>query len=102
MEQAKLLLANVTFCDDAYSCAENAFALVIVTEWEQFRALDFKRLKATMARPVLVDLHNIYRAEEIARHDFVYEGIGRSVRTGPSDVAENATVSESQPLVPAH
>jgi UDPglucose 6-dehydrogenase len=102
MEQAKLLLANVTFCDDAYSCAENASALVIVTEWEQFRTLDFKRLKATMARPVLVDLHNIYRAEEIARHDFVYEGIGRSVRTGPSDVAENATVSESQPLVPAH
>ena len=99
MEQAKPLLPNVTFCDDAYSCAENASALVIVTEWEQFRALDFKRLKATMARPVLVDLRNIYRAEEIARHGFVYEGIGRSARTKPNDVPENA---ESQPLVPVH
>jgi UDPglucose 6-dehydrogenase len=99
MEQARPLLPNVTFCDDAYSCAEDASALVIVTEWEQFRALDFKRLKATMARPVLVDLRNIYRAEEIARHGFVYEGIGRSVRARPNDVAENA---DSQPLVPVH
>jgi UDPglucose 6-dehydrogenase len=102
MEQAKPLLPNVTFCEDAYSCAENASALVIVTEWEQFRALDFKRLKATMARPVLVDLRNIYRAEEIARHGFVYEGIGRSVRTRPNVVAENATISESLPLAPLH
>jgi UDPglucose 6-dehydrogenase len=78
MEQAKPLLANVTFCDDAYSCAEGASALVIVTEWEQFRALDFVRLKATMASPVLVDLRNIYRAEEVARHGFAYEGIGRA------------------------
>ena len=78
MEQAKPLLANVTFCADAYSCAEGASALVIVTEWEQFRALDFARLKATMARPVLVDLRNVYRPEEIARHGFAYEGIGRA------------------------
>ena len=45
MEQAKPLLANVAFCEDAYACAEGAAALVIVTEWEQFRALDFARLK---------------------------------------------------------
>jgi hypothetical protein len=85
MEQAKPLLANVTFCDDAYSCAIGASALVIVTEWEQFRALDFKRLKAIMARPVLVDLRNIYRAEEIARYGFVYEGIGRNAQTKHND-----------------
>ena len=77
MEQAKPLLANVTFCDDAYACAEGASALVIVTEWEQFRALDFARLKAIMVRPVLVDLRNIYRPEEVARHGFVYESVGR-------------------------
>ena len=77
MEQAKPLLANVTFCDDAYACAEGASALVIVTEWEQFRALDFKRLKTIMVRPVLVDLRNIYRPEEVARHGFVYESVGR-------------------------
>ena len=49
MEQAKPLLANVAFCKDAYDCAEGASALVIVTEWEQFRALDFARLKKVMA-----------------------------------------------------
>jgi UDPglucose 6-dehydrogenase len=77
MEQAKPLMANVSFCSDAYSCAEGASALVIVTEWEQFRALDFKRLKSVMALPVLVDLRNIYSPEEVARHGFAYEGVGR-------------------------
>ena len=78
MEQAKPLLDNVVFCDDAYSCAEGASALVIVTEWEQFRALDFARLKTIMERPVLIDLRNIYRPEEVARHGFVYESVGRA------------------------
>ncbi|MBI3702470.1 MAG: UDP-glucose/GDP-mannose dehydrogenase family protein [Rhizobiales bacterium] len=78
MEQAKPLFANVTFCDDAYSCAEGAAALVIVTEWEQFRALDFARLKTLMASAVLVDLRNVYRPEEVARHGFAYEGVGRA------------------------
>ena len=77
MEQAKLVLANVTFCKDAYDCAAGASALAIVTEWEQFRALDFARLKAAMQRPVLVDLRNIYRPSEVLRHGFSYEGIGR-------------------------
>jgi UDPglucose 6-dehydrogenase len=78
MEQAKPMLANVSFCDDAYSCAEGASALVIVTEWEQFSALDFDRLKTVMERPVLVDLRNIYLPEEVAAHGFVYESIGRA------------------------
>jgi UDPglucose 6-dehydrogenase len=78
MEQAKTAVSNVTFCKDAYACAEGASALVIVTEWEQFRALDFARLKQVMERPVLVDLRNIYRPEEVARHGFVYESVGRA------------------------
>ncbi|HVZ50440.1 MAG TPA: UDP-glucose/GDP-mannose dehydrogenase family protein, partial [Pseudolabrys sp.] len=61
MEQAKGVVDDVTFCADAYHCAEGASALVIVTEWEQFRALDFERLKQVMERPVLVDLRNVYR-----------------------------------------
>jgi UDPglucose 6-dehydrogenase len=77
MEQAKAAIANATFCNDAYACAEGASALVIVTEWEQFRALDFARLKTVMERPVLVDLRNIYQPEEVARHGFVYESVGR-------------------------
>ena len=77
MEQAKTVIGNVTFCDDAYSCAEGASALVICTEWEQFRALGFDRLKSIMERPVLVDLRNIYRPEEVARAGFAYESVGR-------------------------
>ena len=77
MEQAKPMVSNVAFCQDAYSCAEGASALVIVTEWEQFRALDFDRLKDIMERPVLVDLRNIYPPEEVARAGFTYESIGR-------------------------
>jgi UDPglucose 6-dehydrogenase len=77
MEQAKAVLGNVTFCQEAYDCAEGASALVIVTEWEQFRALDFERLKGVMAKPVLVDLRNIYRPGEAARAGFVYESVGR-------------------------
>jgi UDPglucose 6-dehydrogenase len=78
MEQARPLLANVAFCKDAYDCAADASALVIVTEWEQFRALDFARLKKVMQRPVLVDLRNIYRPEEVTRHGFAYDSVGRA------------------------
>jgi UDPglucose 6-dehydrogenase len=77
MEQAKLVVDDIDYCDGPYSCAENADALVVVTEWEQFRALDFDRLKQVMARPVLIDLRNVYRPEELTRFGFIYHGIGR-------------------------
>ena len=72
--------SNVAYCDRPYDCAEGADALVIVTEWEQFRALDLDRLKKVMAQPVMVDLRNIYRAEEVARHGFAYESVGRAAK----------------------
>jgi UDPglucose 6-dehydrogenase len=77
MQAAKSEMQNVTFCTDAYDCAKGASALVIVTEWEQFRALDFARLKTTMATPVLVDLRNVYSAAEVTPHGFSYESVGR-------------------------
>jgi UDPglucose 6-dehydrogenase len=77
MAQARAVLSEVTYCDSAYACAEGADALVIVTEWEQFRALDLARLKQTMARPVVVDLRNIYRPDDMVHHGFTYVGVGR-------------------------
>ena len=77
MEQAKKVLEGVTFCDDAYTCAKGAHALVIVTEWEQFRALDLKEMAAIMATPVIVDLRNIYSPDEVSRNGFLYCGVGR-------------------------
>ena len=78
MEQAKPLLPDIAYADSAYACAQGADALVIVTEWEQFRALDLARLKAIMARPVVVDLRNVYRPEDMAKHGFVYQTVGRA------------------------
>jgi len=78
MPQARLELTDVEYCDGAYQCAQNADALIIVTEWEEFRALDFARLKNEMASPVIVDLRNIYRPEELAAHGFLYESVGRA------------------------
>jgi UDPglucose 6-dehydrogenase len=77
MEQAKAYLNGVVYTENPYACAENADALVIVTEWEQFRALDFKRLGALMVNSVVVDLRNIYRADELKRSGFSYFGIGK-------------------------
>jgi UDPglucose 6-dehydrogenase len=78
MEQAKPHLPDVHYCQSAYSAAEGADVVVIATEWEQFRALDLNRLKAVMARAVIVDLRNIYRTDEMRRAAFRYIPIGRA------------------------
>ncbi|NVN88789.1 MAG: UDP-glucose/GDP-mannose dehydrogenase family protein [Rhodopseudomonas sp.] len=77
MEQAKHELPDITYCEDAYACAKDADALVIVTEWVQFRALDLGRLKREMKQAIVVDLRNVYRPEEMAEHGFAYHSIGR-------------------------
>jgi UDPglucose 6-dehydrogenase len=79
MEQARSVLKNVTYCESAYDCADGSDALVIATEWEQFRALDFERLRDLMACPVVVDLRNIYRPEDLRRLGFAYACVGRSL-----------------------
>ena len=81
-DRSKAELSEVSYCDGPYSCAENADALVIVTEWEQFRALDLDRLKRAMACPVIVDLRNIYQPEDVIAHGFRYESIGRNTHAG--------------------
>ncbi len=77
MEQAKQVLNDVTYCEGPYHCVEDADAAVIVTEWEQFRALDFERIKGLMACPVMVDLRNIYRPEDMKNQGFAYVCVGR-------------------------
>ena len=77
VEQAKLVLENVTYVDSPYQAAEGADALVIVTEWDAFRALDLKRIRRIMAEPVVVDLRNIYRPDEMAALGFRYSSVGR-------------------------
>ena len=78
MDQARGQLPDVTLCADPYECARGAEALVIVTEWDAFRALDFKRLAELMASPSIVDLRNVYRPEDVRRRGFRYVGVGTS------------------------
>ena len=77
MAQARPLLPGVAFADGPYDCIEAADALVIVTEWNAFRALDLKRVKSALKTPIVIDLRNIYRATEMKALGFAYHGIGR-------------------------
>ena len=77
MELARPLMPEVAMCADAYHAAEGADAVVLVTEWDAFRALDLERIRSLARAPVLVDLRNIYDAEEVRAAGFTYTSIGR-------------------------
>jgi len=79
-EQARELLADVTFADDAYEAAKGADAVALVTEWDEYRSLDLKRLADAMATPVFVDLRNVYQRSEAEAAGFSYEAVGRGAR----------------------
>jgi UDPglucose 6-dehydrogenase len=87
MEQAKQILADVTYCQGPYDCVEEADAVVIITEWEQFRALDLERVRDLMACPVMVDLRNVYRPEDMKKYGFAYISIGRLPTQQPVNLA---------------
>jgi UDPglucose 6-dehydrogenase len=86
-EEAKKLLDGVVWCDDAYEAMEGADALVIVTEWNAFRALNLDRVKALLKAPVMIDLRNIYNPEEMAAAGFDYTSVGRPLVRGRADDA---------------
>jgi UDPglucose 6-dehydrogenase len=77
MDEAKHQLPNMTYCSNSYDCMDGADALVIITEWDQFRALDFDRVKSLMKKPVLIDLRNIYNPARMAEQGFTYISVGR-------------------------
>jgi len=101
LEQSKSTLSDVAYCDGPYACAQDADALVIVTEWEQFRALDFNRLRDIMAAPVIVDLRNIYPPEEVTSRGFIYYSVGRP-QTPPAKSVAPAPVLEVVPAPKRH
>ena len=77
MVQARDVLKDVTYFDDAYSAMDGADALVIATEWDEFRALDLRRVKALLRAPVLVDLRNIYPRAAVEQIGLEYTAVGR-------------------------
>jgi UDPglucose 6-dehydrogenase len=76
IEAARPMLNDVKFADDAYGVATDADALVLVTEWDEFRALDLRKLASAMRGKALVDLRNVYEADEVTRAGLSYRGIG--------------------------
>ncbi len=77
MEEARRLLPGVTFAKTAYDAATGTDALVVITEWHEFRGLDPRRIKEVMRQPRIVDLRNIFNPEEMRGLGFLYEGVGR-------------------------
>lgn len=84
MANAKELLpTDVVYCEDAYHAAAGADCIVLLTEWNQFRSLDLRRIKETARRPLLVDLRNVYEPEKMRDAGFEYECVGRAARDLP-------------------
>jgi UDPglucose 6-dehydrogenase len=77
MHEAQSLLPDVQWCEDAYDAAKGADAAVLITEWNEFRALDLEQLGTLMNARVLVDLRNVYRPEDVRAAGFQYSSIGR-------------------------
>ena len=77
MPRAQEELVDVTFCKDAYDVAKDSDCLVLATEWNEFRSLDFVRLREYLTNPVLVDLRNVYERSEVEKLGFRYTGVGR-------------------------
>jgi UDPglucose 6-dehydrogenase len=82
MVEAHKLLPEVTTEADPYACIEGADGIVILTEWDQFRALDLDRVRTIVRKPVVVDLRNVYRPADMAARGFTYISIGRPASTG--------------------
>jgi UDPglucose 6-dehydrogenase len=75
--EAKKLMPDLTYCRDAYDCMTGADALVLITEWNEFRALDLARAKSLLRQPILIDLRNVYNPAEMAEAGFRYSSVGR-------------------------
>jgi UDPglucose 6-dehydrogenase len=79
MAEAKKLMPDLDYCGEAYQAIEGADALVLVTEWNEFRGLDLARVKDLLRSPTIIDLRNVYQPDEMAAAGFTYHSIGRSI-----------------------
>lgn len=77
IDNAKKILTNISFFDDPYKTVENCDALIIVTEWNEFRQLDLQKIKKNMGKPIVIDGRNIYDPRKMSELGFIYKGIGR-------------------------
>lgn len=95
MHEAQKVMQNVTWGEDAYSICDNADAVMLITEWNEFRALDLGRLRDTMATPVMIDLRNVYDPQTVVNSGFIYSSIGRATPARTPEVAPSFKVIET-------
>jgi UDPglucose 6-dehydrogenase len=77
MEKAKAVLKNTAFVADMNAVAEGCDALVVATEWPEFKKLDLERARKVMTHPILFDGRNLFDAREMERHGWIYKSVGR-------------------------
>ncbi len=80
MEAAKSVLPDVTWCGSAYEAAQGAGVVALLTEWNAYRALDLKRLASVMEGKVLMDLRNVYKADDVVGTGLDYRSVGRALK----------------------
>jgi UDPglucose 6-dehydrogenase len=98
-EAASVLLPGVELCSDAYSVAKGADALLLLTQWSEFRRLDLERIRRSMHHPLLVDGRNLYDPREMRERGFLYHAIGRPTH---ESVAGANSAHEAEAILSAH
>ncbi len=96
IEHEEIHLDMVTFCENAYATAEGADALVLVTEWKEFLALDMGRIRRIMRRPILIDGRNIYDPAQMRELGFIYRGVGRGIVDEQPDPVNDGGIAVRQ------
>ena len=97
MEKAKSVIPDITYCSNPYEAAEGADAIVIVTEWDEFRVLDWERLLSTVEQPLIIDGRNVFAPEEISQNGFRYVSVGR-IDSAPCQPTVGQKKDSSSPL----
>jgi UDPglucose 6-dehydrogenase len=77
METSRTIFPDIQYCKDAYEVAEGSDALVIVTEWNEFKNLDFEKVRSLLRQPIIIDGRNLFEPDEMSRLGFIYRGFGR-------------------------
>jgi UDPglucose 6-dehydrogenase len=101
LEREGIRMEAITFCQNAYEVAEDSDALVMITEWNEFKSLDMLQIRSVMRRPVLIDGRNIYEPNEMNRLGFIYRGMGRATAPDPSVLpsGDSTSLIQQQPIV---
>ena len=95
LEKARVILPNITYCATPYEAAQGADAVLLVTEWDEFREIDWNRLKNVVEHPLIVDGRNMFDAKDVTSHGFHYIGIGQPPLVSAATALTSSGVSTS-------